>query len=118
MLFNVEMLFRRWCVQLGKWDKATLVFKWVCYIWERLSVVNEREFINMFVQRVEDQYAQLWYGRISTSSKLMAYTGFKYMYEHESYLHCMKIRKFRRILAQFRVIEKGRYSIERTERIC
>ena len=32
------------------------------------------------------------------SSKLMAYTSFKYVYEHQSYLHCINIRKFRRVL--------------------
>ena len=78
----------------------------------------------MFVQRLKGQYVQQWYRRIHMNSKLMVYTCFK-SYEHESYLHCTNIRKFRRVLAQFRVsahgleIEKGRYSgTARTERIC
>ena len=51
--------------------------------------------------------------------------SFKTVYEHESYLDWVTMRKFRRILAQFRVsahslkIERGRYSgIAQTNRIC
>ena len=55
----------------------------------------------------------------------MHINGFTTVYEYESYLHCVTIRKFRRLLAQFRVsaysleIERGRYSgVARTDRIC
>ena len=79
----------------------------------------------MFEQRLKDEYVQQWYERIHTSSKLTAYTGFKYVYEHERYIQYINIRKFGRILTQFRVsahgleIEKGRYSgIARSDRIC
>ena len=95
------------------------------YVWERQSVVNERKFINSLVQRLKDQHIQQWFASIHRNSKLDAYIGFKTVYEHESYLHCVTIRKFRRILAQFRVsahsfeIERGRYSgVARTDRIC
>ena len=87
------------------------------YVWERQSVVNERKFKNSLIQRLKDQQ---WFASIHRNL-----IGFKMMYEHESYLHCVTIRKFRRILAQFRVsahsleIERGRYSgMARTERIC
>ena len=93
------------------------------YVWERQSVVNERQFINSLVQRLKDQHIQQWYASIHRNSKLDAYIDFKTVYDHESYLNC--IRKFRRILAQFRVsahsleIESSRYSgIARRDRIC
>ena len=95
------------------------------YVWDRQSVANERQFINSFVQRSKDQYIQQWYANIQRNSKLSAYIGFKTVYEHESYLNGVSIRKFRRILAQFRVsahnleIERGRYSgVARIDRIC
>ena len=44
---------------------------------------------------------------------------FKTVYEHESYLNCVTIRKLRRILAHSIEIESGRYSgIARRDRIC
>ena len=86
------------------------------YVWERQSVENEKQFIKLFIQRLKDQYLQSWFEKINLSSKLSTYRGFKNTYKHEFYLNFITNRKYRRIIAQFRVsahdleIERGRYN--------
>ena len=73
------------------------------YVWERQSVEKVHTFISSLVQRLKDQHIQQWFASIHRHLKLDAYIGFKTVYEHESYFLCVTIRKFIRILAQFRV---------------
>ena len=66
--------------------------------------------------RLKDQYLQKWSTTVSDSSKLCYYFGYKLAFEHETYFHCLQVRKFRNALAKFRVcahdldIEKGRHT--------
>ena len=84
------------------------------YVWESQKVENEKQFITLFIQRLKDKYLQSWFEKINLSSKLSTYRGFKNTYEHEFYLNFITNRKYRRIIAQFRVsahdleIDRGR----------
>ena len=95
------------------------------YIWINQDVQNGNAFLNILVQRLRDHSAQTWSSDIEQSSKLDLYRNFKLNFEHESYLNCLNIRKFRHVMSKFRSgchnleIEIGRHDKrERNERIC
>jgi len=43
------------------------------YVWETRGVRNEKLFIALYMQRLKDQYIQLWNANCSNSSKLTTY---------------------------------------------
>ena len=95
------------------------------YIWINQDVQNVNAFLNTLVQRLRDHSVQTWSSDIEQSSKLDLYRNFKLNFEHESYLNCLNIRKFRHVMSKFRSgchnleIEIGRHDKrERNERIC
>ena len=94
-------------------------------VWESQGVGNQLYFINVFIQRLKDQYLQDWNVIVTSSSKLNTYVKFKQCFVYERYLDVLNIRKFRFIYASFRSsshdleIERGRYNnIERSLRLC
>lgn len=95
------------------------------HIWFDQSVPNEKLFLHQFTLRLKDQYLQLWHSDVGNSSKLSLYANYKLTFEHEIYLDCVTIKKFRNALGKLRTsshdleIERGRYSnTERNQRIC
>ena len=95
------------------------------YIWTNQSVNNQRSFVSAFSQRLKDRFYQTWHSDVVENSKLTLYREYKYNFEHETYLQCLNIRKFRHALAKFRTcshnleIEVGRHAgIARTDRTC
>ena len=69
------------------------------------------------MQRLKDQYIQLWNANCSNSSKLITYNLIKQDLDFEPYLDMIQIKKVRRaftctcfrISAHSLMIEKGRY---------
>ena len=48
-------------------------------------------FLNLFVQRLKDQYLQEWSSIVSDLSNLCYFFGYKLAFEHETYLNCLQI---------------------------
>ena len=77
------------------------------------------------VQRLRDQYVQLWTSSCKNSSKLTTYFGFKTQYVTESYGNYLIVRKYRNVYARLLssahclAIERGRYTnIVKESRFC
>ena len=91
------------------------------YVWESQNVPNRNHFITNFVNRLKDQYIQIWKTNICNNPKLVFYKDFKQHFGMELYISKIDISKFRRALAVFRssahslMVEKGRhYDIQET----
>ena len=50
------------------------------YVWESQNVDNDELFLSLFIQRLKDQWSQNWFERISLSSRLISYCGFKSLF--------------------------------------
>lgn len=115
---------------LGQTNWVSGVRKLLCtngfgYVWYDQYVSQENIFISKFVQCLKDQYFQGWLETITNSSKLYSYSQYKFQLIHETYLNCVRIRKFRCSLAKLRSssrnleIERGRYNdTPKFNRIC
>ena len=115
---------------IGQRNWASDIRKLLCengfgYIWFDQQIQHEKHFLDIFVQRLKDQYIQEWLTILNTSSKLYSYRQYMNEILHESYLNCITVRKFRHSLAKLRCsshdleIEKGRYyNIAKENRIC
>ena len=95
------------------------------YIWIEQYVYNSRAFLSALVQRLKGQYLQSWYTELANSSKLYLYKDYKLYYEHETYLNCLNIRKFRHTLSKCKSgchnleVEVGRHhGLPKHDRLC
>ena len=85
-------------------------------IWINQHVPNPCLFILAHVQRLRDQYLQAWYNELVNFSKLCLNKNLKLNYEHELYLSCLNIQKFRHSMSKLRTsshsleTEVGRHS--------
>ena len=86
---------------------------------------NSCAFLSALVQRLKVQYLKSWYAELADSSKLCLYKDYTLYYEHETYLNCLNIRKFKHTLSKLRSrchnleIEVGRYhGLPRHDRLC
>lgn len=122
MLVHMEELgYTNWVSDI----KILLTRNGFGYVWHEQYIANDKLFLHAFTQRLKDQFLQDWSSNISNSPKLMCYSNFKTIFEHENYLSHINIRKFRSALAKLRIsnhdlnIERGRYrNIMREDRLC
>ena len=70
------------------------------YIWETRKDSNHKLFLLEYVQRLKDQYIQLWKSKYIESSKLFHYSNYKLIYDVASYVNSVDIDKFRRCVWQ------------------
>jgi len=96
-------------------------------VWLNQGVENEKLFLNIFKQRMRDNYLQDWNSGIEHSSRARTYRLFCSV-GLNSYLKCVKIEKFIFALCRFRMsahrlaVEAGRWhkpnKIPYNERKC
>ena len=122
MLFHFDQLgYTNWATSIRK----LLYNNGFGYLWELQEVNNEKRFLYALQQTIKDQFLQTWYTEVFSNSKLNWYSEFKTEFTHEPYLNVVKVRKYRRALASFRIsshrlqVEKGRHKKNaRNERKC
>ncbi|MCG7875034.1 MAG: reverse transcriptase domain-containing protein [Candidatus Thiodiazotropha endolucinida] len=95
-------------------------------VWLHQGVGNIELFLNLFRQRLTDNFTQNWQERLNNSSRANFYVTIA-DFKPNLYLDVVKVRKFRNALARFRVsshrleIEAGRWARPYKpvhERIC
>jgi hypothetical protein len=85
------------------------------YVWNAQYVVNEKSFLSEYVQKLKDQYIQIWTSKCLNSPKLISYSKYKTSFESESYVNYLLLRKYRNVYSCLRCsahsieIELGRY---------
>ena len=72
-------------------------------VWEEQGVGNEREFLNIFKKRLIDMFRQKWTAKLRGSDRYKVYRTFKFYFVSGNYWSCIRIRKFRDALVQFRL---------------
>ena len=95
------------------------------YVWNEQTVENNEEFIRCFTQRHKDCYMHDWSENWRAARKLTFNRSFKLNFEMETYVTSIDIKKFRKVLSQFRIsnnklmVELGRQNnIPANERFC
>ena len=96
------------------------------HVWLNQGVGNVNLFLNLFKQRLTDNFTQIWHERLSNSSRANFYTHIA-DFRPKAYLNSVKVLKFRNSLARLRVsshrleIEAGRWARPHkpvNERLC
>ena len=83
------------------------------YIWQQQFVINEREFLNCFKQRLTDIYRQHWWSEVQLTTNNRLFKHIKNDFIFESYLR-INNRALRTSLTKIRLsshifnIERGR----------
>ena len=95
------------------------------YIWETRKDSNHKLFLLEYVQRLKDQYIQLWKSKYIESSILFHYSNYTLIYDGASYVNSVDLDTFRRCLANCRgsshdlMIEQGiHYGLPEYYRTC
>ena len=84
-------------------------------VWINQGVGNRNAFLQIFKQRLSDSFLQDWNSRLIESSRANFYSLFS-SFEHQIYLDCVKVKKFRISMTKLRVashrleIEVGRWA--------
>ena len=84
-------------------------------VWINQGVGNRNAFLQIFKQRPSDSFLQDWNSRLTESSRANFYSFFS-SFEHQIYLDCVKVKKFRIAMTKLRVashrleIEVGRWA--------
>ena len=95
-------------------------------VWLEQGVFNESKFLNMFEQRIKDNFLQLWNSDVNSTSDFRLYKKIKKKFNFENYLH-MENKQFRTAITKIRLsshlfnIERGRWAkpkIEANDRKC
>ena len=93
------------------------------YIW--MNQNSTETTYSQIKQRILDIYKQSWYSRINNSHRLESYRLFKFEFELENYLTCIRERKYQISYSKFRLsshklaIEQGRHlRIDKHQRLC
>ena len=132
----IKNVFNKLCENLEKypnkksWAKsvktmlANLGFN---HVWLYQGVGNKNQFLNIFKQRLKDNFIQNWNNNLSNSSRANTYNLFA-DFSFKSYLDIITVKKFRIVLSRLRLsshrleIETGRWhkpeKIPRSERKC
>ena len=58
------------------------------YIWNDQAVANEKTFINLFEQRIKDEFIQKCFNDIQISDRCRLYKEIKTVFRCESYMSC------------------------------
>ena len=72
------------------------------HVWLNQGVGNVNLFLNLFKQRLTDNFTQTWHERLSNSSRAIFYTHIA-DFRSKAYLNSVKVLKFRNSLARLRV---------------
>lgn len=119
--FYDERGYKNWVTRL----RLNLFSNGFGYIWVNQRVDDPVRFLDMYVNRLKDQYSQMWRESCSNSSKLILYKQFKPVFEREFYIDVINLKKFRQCFVSFRssahklMIEKGRHlKLSRELRYC
>ena len=95
------------------------------HVWYDQGVGNEKQFMVIFKQRVQDVTQQNWYADITSLDKLRTYCKFKSQLSPEKYLFVITNASHRRFLSKLRCsshvlnIETGRrLHLEPVDRVC
>ena len=84
-------------------------------VWVNQGVGNKRAFLNVFKQRLSDDFMQGWNSRLAESSRANFYSLFL-NFEHQLYLEAFNVKKFKVAMTKLRVsshrleIEVGRWT--------
>ena len=84
-------------------------------VWINQGVGNRNAFLQIFKQRLSDSFLQDWNSRLTESSRADLYSLFS-RFEHQIYLDCVKVKKFRLAMTKLRVashrleVEIGRWA--------
>ena len=84
-------------------------------VWMNQGVGNRNAFLQIFKQRLSDSFLQDWNSRLTESSRANFYSLFS-SFDHQIYLDCVKVKKFRIAMTKLRVashrleIEVGRWA--------
>ena len=109
--FYDEHGFKNWVTSL----RLNLFRNGFGYIWKNQRVHDPVTFLNLYVNRLKDQYLQTWNDTCMNSNKLVLYRQFKPDFVKECYIDMIDLKKFRRCFIAFRssahklMIEKGRH---------
>ena len=122
MLVHYDNLgYRNWATGI----RENLFLNGFGYVWEAQCVNHPKLFLIQYLNRLKDQYMQIWRSRCETNKKLSLYLQYKTTFTKETYVSLINIAKFRSLFASFRgsshslSIETGRHhGIERDNRIC
>lgn len=96
------------------------------HVWLNQGIGNVTAFLNLFKQRLTDNFIQNWLERLSNSSRANFYINIA-DFKPKAYLNSVKVLKFRNSLARLRVsshrleIEAGRWARPHkpvNERLC
>ena len=70
------------------------------FLWNNSNITNLQ--LTRIIERVYDQYYQLWYEALRTSSKLSTYRPIKTKFAAEKYLNCITYGRHRSEVAELR----------------
>ena len=97
------------------------------HVWLNQGVGNKNQFLNLFKQRLKDNFIQKWNTNLTNSSRASTYNLFA-EFNFKSYLDIITVKKFRTSLSRLRIsshrleIETGRWhkpeKTPRSERKC
>jgi len=96
------------------------------YVWQNQSVDSERDFIQIFRQRLYDMFLQDWYNEVTMTSDGRLFKNIKRELGYESYLN-INNRALRVSITKIRLsshlffVERGRWGtnrIDRRQRLC
>ena len=74
------------------------------HVWLNQGAGNVNTFLNLFKQRLTDNFTQNWHERLSNSSRVNFYTQTNISdFRPKAYLNSVKVLKFRNSLARLRV---------------
>ena len=73
------------------------------FVWEEQGVGNEREFLNIFKQRLKGMFRQNETAKLRGFDGYKVYRTFKFYFVSENYWSCIRIRKVRDTLVRFRL---------------
>ena len=84
-------------------------------VWEAQGVGNIKAFLNIFRQRVKDNFVQDWHSRLEKSSRARCFLTFA-NFQYQKYLDVVNIVKYRKNLSRLRLsshrleVEVGRWT--------
>ena len=71
------------------------------YVWLNGGHVSENSFIQLLKCRLRDCYLQEWHSKINESYRFTIYRSFKKVFEFESFLHYIIVKKCRDAYIRF-----------------
>lgn len=85
------------------------------YVWLAQGIARENCFLRMFKQRLTDVFRQDWMAGVNSSDRFAQYRKFKFVFDSEKYLDCIRQKCFRDAFVRMRLgisdinVHKNRY---------